>query len=113
MKPTRLPPDKLHQVLNRVPASFKQAQRLIEYLANNPQSVTVDANKACAIGNLSDVAHKVNPYLQLFGLMISCERPPVAIPNRFSEPSNMYLWSIYEYEEYERQQGINSGVFIA
>lgn len=99
MKVKTLEADQLDTVLNRIPASFKQAVRLVEYLASHPKSPTVDANRSCAIGNLSDVAHKVNPYLYLHGLMIGCEKPVRPIPNRFDEPSNMYLWSLYEVQE--------------
>ena len=95
MRPTTIPPDKLCRIINTIPASFKQALRLVEYLAERPRTVTVEANKACAIGNLSDVAHKVNPILYRAGYMIGCERPPSAIPNRFGEASNMFEWSIF------------------
>lgn len=95
MQPTPIPPDKLGLVLNRIPGNFKQALRLVEYLGQHPRTVTVEANRACAIGNLSDVAHKVNPYLWPLGYMVGCERPPTPLPNRFGEPSNMFLWSVF------------------
>ena len=95
MRPTTIPPDKLCRIINTIPASFKQALRLVEYLAERPRTVTVEANKACAIGNLSDVAHKVNPILYREGYMIGCERSPSAIPNRFGEASNMFMWSVF------------------
>lgn len=113
MKPTNLPPDKLCQVLNRIPARFKQALRLVEYLAGHPRTVTVEANRACAIGNISDVAHKVNPYLWPFGYMIGCERPPAPMPNRFGEPSNMFLWSVFEVERHPLSHNENGEVMQA
>ena len=95
MRPTTIPPDKLCRILNTIPASFKQALRLVEYLAEHPRTVTVEANKACVIGNLSDVAHKVNPILYREGYFIGCEKPARPIPNRFGEASNMFVWSIF------------------
>lgn len=105
MKPTQVPPEKLWQILNRIPGTFRQAQRLFEYLSQNPKAPTVEANRACAVGNLSDVAHKVNPYLWPFGYMIGCEKPPTPLPNRFGETSNMYLWSVYELPQ-EKSEGV-------
>lgn len=99
MKIKTLEADQLDTVLNRIPASFKQGIRFVEHLAKHPRTATVEANSTCAIGNLSDVAHKVNPYLYLHGLMIGCEKPVRPIKNRFNEPSNMYLWSLYEVQE--------------
>lgn len=99
MKPTKVPPDTLYRLLNRIPASFKQALRLVEYLADHPQAVTVEVNRACAAGNLSDVARKVNPYLWPLGFQIGCERPPAPVHNRFGEPSSMFLWSVYAVEK--------------
>lgn len=95
MHPTTIPPDKLCRIINTIPASFKQALRLVEYLAEHPRTVTVEANKACVIGNLSDVARKVNPILYREGYMIGCEKPARPIPNRFGEASNMFLWSVF------------------
>ena len=108
MHPTTIPPDRVARLINSIPSSFKQAHRLVAFLADNPRTVTVEANKACAIGNLSDVAHKVNPILYREGYFIGCEKPPRAIPNRFGDPSNMYLWSVFELPTKQ-----NDGVLIA
>ncbi|MCT2531551.1 hypothetical protein N2382_11860 [SAR92 clade bacterium H921] len=78
-----------------VPHQLSQARRLIEHLAQYPDSVTSDVAKKCAIGNISDVARKVNPTLFEHGLFISCRRPVMPIKNRFGEMSNMFLWGIY------------------
>ncbi len=99
MKVTTIPPEKLPRVLNNIPHNFKQATRLVSHLSQHPQTVTVDANRICAIGNLSDVARKVNPFLWPLGYMIGCERPPIPLHNRFDEPSNMFLWSVFEVEK--------------
>lgn len=72
----------------------KQQRRLIRYLLNHQRAVTVDVNRACAIGNISDVARKANAELHRVGLFIGCETPPAPIPNRFAEASQMYLWFI-------------------
>ena len=95
MHPTTVPPDKLCRILNAIPASFKQAVRLVEFLAERPRTVTIEANHACSIGNLSDVARKVNPILYREGYFIGCEKPARPIPNRFGEPSDMYEWSVF------------------
>ena len=108
MKPTTIPPDRVDRLINSIPASFKQAHRLVAFLANNPRTVTVEANTACSVGNLSDVARKVNPYLWPLGYMIGCEKPARPIPNRFGESSNMYLWSVYEVPQKQ-----DDGVLIA
>lgn len=92
---TTIPADTLPTILNSISERFKQGQRLVEFLSNHPRSITVHANQACSVGNLSDVAHKVNPTLYRFGYMIGCERPPFQIRNKFEEPSHMYLWSVY------------------
>ena len=83
--------------LRSVPNHFSQARRLIEHLAEYPDSVTSDVAKTCAIGNISDVARKVNPILFEHNLFISCRRPVIPIKNRFGEvsKSNMFLWGIY------------------
>lgn len=77
-----------------------QAARVLEYLAQSPDRVTVDINQDCAVGNISDCAtRKINPRLKKFGLFIGCERPPSPVPNRFDQPSGMYLWSLYRIPE--------------
>lgn len=83
-------------LLRSVPNDFSQARRLIEHLAEYPDSVTSDVAKTCAIGNISDVARKVNPILFKHNLFISCKRPVMPIRNRFGELSNMFLWGIYK-----------------
>ena len=74
--------------------SSKQQRRLIRYLLTHPKAVTVEVNRACAIGNVSDVASQSNKQLYRVGLFIGCERPPEPIPNRFNDDSQMYLWYI-------------------
>lgn len=74
--------------------SSKQQRRLIRYLLSHQKAVTVDVNRACAIGNISDVALKANKQLYRVGLFIGCETPPEPIPNRFDDASQMYLWYI-------------------
>lgn len=95
MKPVRLSKAVRDQLLDAISPTYHQAYRLLSHLADNPRSVTVDVNRACAIGNISHVAHKINQrLLWKHGLFIGCERPPVRVPNRFDEPSQMFLWSI-------------------
>ena len=94
MKPVRLSKAVRDQFLDAISPTHHQAYRLINYLADNPRSVTVDVNRACAIGNISHVARKLNRMLWKHDLFIGCERPPMPLPNRFGEPSQMFLWSI-------------------
>lgn len=94
MKPVRLSKAVRDQLLDAISPTHHQAYRLVSHLADNPRSVTVDVNRACAIGNISHVASKVNRILWKHNLFIGCERPPMPVPNRFGEPSQMFLWSI-------------------
>lgn len=94
MKPVRLSKAVRDQLLGAISPTHHQAFRLVTFLADNPKSVTVDVNRSCAIGNISHVANKVNRMLWKHGLFIGCERPPMPVPNRFGEPSQMFLWSI-------------------
>jgi hypothetical protein len=72
MIPTTIDSDILDTIHARLPPTFTQAHRLIDYLAERPHSITVDINQACAIGNISDVAHKMNHYLWEFSLICDC-----------------------------------------
>lgn len=96
MTPIKLEQADIDVALESLPAHFSQAHRMLQYLSTNPNAVTVDVNRECAIGNLSDVARKANPYLIKHGLFISCQRPPVHIKNRFNEASNMFLWGVFQ-----------------
>ncbi len=96
---TKLSNDELESVLAAIPQKRGQTPRLITYLSNNPKSPTVFVNSDTAVGNISDIAMKVNPALYKHGLMIACERPDTPILNRFGEPSAMFLWSIYRISD--------------
>ena len=72
----------------------KQQRRLVRYLLHNQNACTVDVNRKCAIGNISDVSAKCNPDLHRVGLFVACKFPPTPLPNRFGEQSQMYLWYI-------------------
>lgn len=99
MTPVALTNEAVYQLTRFIPAEAKQAYRMVTYLAKNPNATTVQVASNCAIGNLSDVAHKVNPYLYPQGFMIACQKPPKPIPNRFDEPSGMWHWGLYEVSE--------------
>jgi len=85
----------LEGALQGIPPTFKQAHRLVRFLADNPRACTVAVNQACSIGNISDVARRINPHLFQQGLYISCKRPPEPILNQFREPSQMYEWELH------------------
>ena len=73
-----------------------QQRRFIEYVASNPQSLTLAVNRATAIGNCSSIARRVNQKLMPLGYVIACVQPLDSISNRFGEPSNMFKWSLFE-----------------
>jgi hypothetical protein len=89
----------LEGALRGIPTSFKQAHRLVKFLADNPKACTVAVNQACSIGNISDVARRINPHLYERGLYISCQRPLEPILNRFREPSQMFEWELHNLGE--------------
>jgi len=98
MKAVKLSKSELIAVLKSFKDRRGQVIRLVSYLANKPKSPTVFVNSDCAIGNISDIARSANPTLYKHGLFISCEKPPEPLRNRFGEPSQMYLWSIFELQ---------------
>ena len=91
----RLEDSKTLEILKGLPDHMLQGRRMIEYIAKNPKAPTGHVAQHCAIGNLSDVARNVNPYLFKHGLMVGCEKPLMPILNKFSEQSNQFLWSLY------------------
>jgi len=99
--------DALNKVLNAIPESAKQARRLVSYLAKHSLCVTVEVNQACSIGNISDVARKINPTLAMFGLKIDCF-PPVEKPlNKFNEPTDQHLWALFSIAGFENLEAAN------
>jgi len=95
MKAIQLSEPELNSVLTVIPSNFTQARRLVEHLADNPNAITSTVARTCGIGNISDVARKVNPTLFKRNLFISCRRPVIPIHNKFGEVSNMFEWGIY------------------
>ena len=89
----------LHAALSDIPPTFKQAHRLVKFLSDNPHAITVAVNQACSIGNISDVARRINPHLFRRGLYISCRRPPEPVFNKFDEPSQMFEWSLHRISQ--------------
>jgi hypothetical protein len=73
-----------------------QQRRLIDYVAANPHSLTVAVNRATAIGNISQVASKVNEKLMTLGYVMACVKPVESISNRFGEPCEIYEWSMFK-----------------
>jgi len=95
----RLEDNKTLEILKGLPDHMLQGRRLIQYLAENPKAPTGHVAQHCAIGNLSDVARNVNPYLFKHRLMVGCEKPLQPILNKFSEQSNQFFWSLYALPE--------------
>lgn len=96
MKPVQLALPESQRIISAIPGKFTQAIRMVEYLANHPGATTQQVASDCAIGNLSDVAHKANPHIYKAGYFIGCQRPVTPINNRFGEPSGMFLWGLYQ-----------------
>lgn len=88
----------VQRALALIPAEFKQGRRLLAFLAQHPSPSTVEVNQSCAIGNISEVARRLNPLLYKCGLYISCCKPAVPLPNRFGEPSQMYTWHLHQID---------------
>lgn len=96
MKQEKLSESEIDQILKHIPANHSQGIRIMTFLGENPYSITVDVNRACAVGNISHVARKLNKMLEpKFGLMIGCEFPHPRVPNRFGELSQMFKWGVY------------------
>ena len=89
----------LESALEGIPPAFKQAHRLVRFLSNNPHAITVAVNESCSIGNISDVARRINPLLFRKGLYISCRQPADPVFNQFDEPSQMYEWSLHRIRQ--------------
>jgi hypothetical protein len=94
-KSVRLSDSTTDAIASELPHDMLQGKRLVKYLADNPKAPTGHVAQSCSIGNISDVVSYVNPYLIKHSLMIGCEKPPLAIINKFKEKSNQFLWSIY------------------
>ncbi len=103
----RLENDQILTVLARIPEHMLQGRRMFEYLAHQPKATTGNVAHHCSIGNLSDVAHYVNPYLVKDNLMIGCEKPLTPIINKFKEKSNQFLWSVYKVP-----QAANNSIYL-
>jgi len=99
MKPITLSSAEIESAEVTLPYGFTQGQRMLRYLAINPDASTAAVAAHCAIGNLSDVARKSNKYLAIQNLFISCRRPVSRLPNRFGEPSRMFQWGVYRTDE--------------
>jgi hypothetical protein len=92
-------PNLIATILESMPKDMSQGRRLVQYLADNPKASSGYVSHNCSIGNISDTAHYVNPYLRKHQLMVGCEKPVIRILNKFKEKSNQFLWSIYRVPE--------------
>jgi hypothetical protein len=95
MKPVTLSFKEIKKIMLLIDDDAVQEQRIFQFISRNPRSITVNVNQSTSTGNISHVVRKLNKKLIPKGLMISCERPPVAVPNKFGEASQMFLWSMY------------------
>lgn len=99
LKVCTIPPEALARILNRIPERKRQAFRFVKFLANNPRTRAGDVMKVCSLSNPSHVRRKVSPYLALDGYVILCESPENKLFNRFGDPSEEQLWSVYCVDE--------------
>jgi hypothetical protein len=103
----QLDEDLTAKILDNLPEHMAQGRRMVEYLAKHPKSPTGYIAQYCSIGNLSDVASYLNPYLVEHGLMVGCEKPVVRVLNRHGE-SNQFIWSVYRVPEASNDGGQSS-----
>jgi len=83
------------RLINLLPKTRPAVARLVKYLADNPHSPSVNVNRSCAIGNISQEATAANKKLFSKGYMVGCMRPPVPLKNRFEQETSQHLWSLY------------------
>ena len=77
-----------------------QAYRIFSEVSRKSQLHTAYLASNTATGNISDVVHKcLNPVLAKFGYRIGCTRPPIPIPNRYGQLTQMHEWSLYKFED--------------
>lgn len=93
---TTIPDSTIDRILNRLPETMNQGRRLVALLGRRSRLATREVNQTCSIGNISDIAADVNPYLHLEGFFIGCDYPEKKIINKFGEESNQFLWSAYD-----------------
>jgi hypothetical protein len=96
---TSLTPAETQRLIDALSSSTQSAiaKRIVKLLAEQPRTLTVDVNRICSVGNISDqVARRINPTLSKMGYLVGCERPPQFPLNRFGERTNMFQWSIYK-----------------
>jgi len=94
-----LEPSEKEVLLSILSAGRPALARLVEYLANNPHSPSVNVNRFCDISNISQEATAANRRLYGKGYMIGCMRPPVPLKNRFEQEKAQHLWSLYKLPE--------------
>ena len=91
-----LEPSEKEALVGILPAGRPALARLVEYLANNPHSPSVNVSLYCAIANISQEATAANRRLFSKGYMVGCMRPAVPLKNRFEQESPKSLWSLYK-----------------
>ena len=89
-------PEELAPLIEAIPKSRPMAQRLVEYLGENPHAPTADVYSAVAVDNISREANAANRKLYFLGYMIGCMRPTVLLKNRFYQDTPQHLWSLYK-----------------
>ena len=100
-----LEPSEKEALVGILPAGRPSLARLVEYLANNPHSPSVNVSLYCAIGNISQEATAANRRLFSKGYMVGCMRPPVPLKNRFEQETAQHLWSLYKLPEENLEGG--------
>ena len=93
MKSIELNQDQTSELLDRIGAKpDKTIDRLVKYLALNPESTSDVVRANTGIQNISNIARNANAKLWPIGYYIVCQRPLVPIT------SNKYRWSLIEVQ---------------
>lgn len=93
MKSIELNQDQTSELLDRIGATpDKTIDRLVKYLALNPESTSDVVRANTGIQNISNIARNANAKLWPIGYYIVCQRPLVPIT------SNKYQWSLIEVQ---------------
>ena len=105
-----LKPSEKKVLLSILPLRRPALARLVEYLADYPYSPSVNVNRECAIGNISQEATAANKKLFTKGYMVGCMRPPVPLKDSFEQETPKCLWSLYKLPEENLEGGRNNEV---
>ena len=82
-------------LIDQLPKGFRKGQRMVEYLAEHPNAASGDVIQNCVIGNLSDVAYKLNSHLHKAGYAVGCAKSPSISRGK----GQQFAWSVFQLPE--------------